>query len=191
MGVGGKLCPVAELLGAGLVKAQLTDQPEAPDEFLTQWPGLLCVAASPLWAVSSLSRCCGHSVLWFFPAVSPHVQRGSSHLAGPGQGCPLNPDPQLLPLPGVGPLRRLPGSGCSPVLLDSRLCVQKLQLLPVRELVRLEHLGANCPAAIGLEEGGSGAGAAVTWGRRGLPGCGLDSSEICLRACRSASSQIQ
>lgn len=156
-----------------------------------QWPGLLCVAASPFWTASSLSSCCGHSVLRFFPAMSPHVQCGSSHLAGPGQGCPLNPDQRLLPLPVVGPLRRLPGSGCSPVLSDSRLCVQKFQLLPVQELVRLEHLGANCPAATGLEEGGSRAGAAVTWGRRGLPGCGLASSEICLRACRSASSQIQ
>ena len=31
----------------------------------------------------------------------------------------------------------------------------------------------------------------MTWGRRGLPGWGLASSEILLRACRSASSQIQ
>lgn len=31
----------------------------------------------------------------------------------------------------------------------------------------------------------------MTWGRRGLPGWGLASSEVLLRAYRSASSQIQ
>ena len=115
------------------VLCKLSSQPSRRLETSLSGSGLgpLSVALSPFWDVSSLSSCCGNSVLWFFPAVSPRVQRASSHLAGPGRGCPLNPDPQLSPLPRVGPLWRLPGSGCSPGLSDSPLCVQKLQLLPV------------------------------------------------------------
>lgn len=37
------------------------------------------------------------------PAASPRVQRASSHPAGPGRGCPPEPDPQLSPLPGSVP----------------------------------------------------------------------------------------
>lgn len=137
----GLLPPLWELAGSSVLSLSSLERVLCKLSSQTSWrletsllgsgPGSLSVAPSLFWDVSSLSSCCGHSVLWFFPAVSPHVQRGSSHLAGPGRGCPLNPDPQLFPLPRVGPLWRPPGSGCSLVLLDSCLCVQKLQLLPV------------------------------------------------------------
>ena len=106
-------------------------------------------------------------------------------------GLPSEPGPAAAPSPrGRSPTASAWFWLLSGAVGQSSLCPEVAAVTCAR-VGPIRAPGSKLSGSHKAEEGGSGAGAAVAWGRRGLPGCGLASSEICLRACRSASSQIQ